>query len=64
MEGETEILVVGDNAIVDRDRSADPFDCAIRSAAVSTEPPEVTAFCRATLSKICCGVTPSVASLA
>ena len=36
----------------------------MRSAAVSTEPPEVTAFCRATLSKICCGVMPSVASLA
>ena len=36
----------------------------MRSAAVSTEPPEVTAFCLATLSKICCGVMPSVASLA
>ena len=36
----------------------------IRSAEVSTEPPETTAFCLATLSKICCGVTPSVASLA
>ena len=36
----------------------------MRSAEVSTEPPETTAFCRATLSKICCGVTPSVASLA
>src|SRR6266700_2106373 len=36
----------------------------MRSAEVSTAPPEVTAFCRATLSKICCGVMPSVASLA
>ena len=36
----------------------------MRSAEVSTEPPETTAFCLATLSKICCGVTPSVASLA
>ena len=27
----------------------------MRSAAVSTEPPDVTAFWRATLSKICCG---------
>ena len=30
---------------------------------VSTEPPATTAFCRVTLSKICCGVRPSVASL-
>ena len=30
----------------------------MRSAEVSTEPPETTAFCLATLSKICCGVTP------
>ena len=36
----------------------------MRSAEVSTEPPETTAFCLATLSKICCGVMPSVASLA
>ena len=36
----------------------------MRSAEVSTDPPAVTAFCRATLSKICCGVMPSVASLA
>ena len=36
----------------------------MRSAEVSTEPPETTAFCRATLSKICCGVIPSVASRA
>jgi hypothetical protein len=36
----------------------------MRSAEVSTEPPDVTAFCRATLSKICCGAIPSVASLA
>ena len=36
----------------------------MRSAEVSTEPPEVTAFCLATLSKICCGVMPSVASFA
>ena len=36
----------------------------IRSAEVSTEPPGTTAFCLATLSKICWGVSPSIASLA
>ena len=36
----------------------------MRSARVSTEPPDTIAFWRATLSKICCGVMPSVASLA
>ncbi len=36
----------------------------MRSAAVSIVPPDTTAFWRATLSKICCGVRPSVASLA
>ena len=36
----------------------------MRSDAVSTAPPATTAFCRVTLSKICCGVRPSVASLA
>jgi hypothetical protein len=36
----------------------------MRSAEVSTEPPETTAFCLATLSKTCWGVSPSVASLA
>jgi hypothetical protein len=36
----------------------------MRSAEVSTELPEMTAFCLATLSKICWGVTPSMASLA
>ena len=54
----------GTSAIASTPLKAPVMRSPMRSADVSTEPPGTTAFCRATLSKICAGVTPSVASLA